>query len=187
MKLKQLLFASVALLTMPMSIAQEAEHATPEGSFDRVTFTAFLAMVAFLLIAIWKGKVIKLITGGLDGRADKIRNELEEARRLRDEAAKILADAERKQREAEALADELIAQSKKDAKAMMAEARTELEQRLARREALAEERIKRAEAEAAEDVRRAAADAATQAAKTIMESQAGYFETAASEIEKSLS
>ena len=185
--MKRLSIFSLLFVIAPVAHAKESAGGPFGWLQDPTTNTSFAAMLLFLIIAIWKGGLIKRITGALDNRAEKIRTELDEARRLRDEAAKVLADAERKQREAEEHADQLIAQSREDAKAMMAEARAELEQRLSRREALAEERIRRAETEAAEDVRRAAADAATQAARSIMRAQSDYFDTAAGEIEKSIS
>ncbi|HBT37333.1 MAG TPA: hypothetical protein DEB52_15400, partial [Hyphomonas sp.] len=61
---------------------------------DPVTHTAFLAFAAFLLIA-WRMGALKTILGGLDKRADDIRNELEEAQSLREQAAEALALAER--------------------------------------------------------------------------------------------
>ena len=67
---------------------------------DPVTHTAFLAFAAFLLIA-WRMGALKAITGGLDKRADDIRNELDEAQNLREQAAEALALAERRQQDAD--------------------------------------------------------------------------------------
>lgn len=181
----------LALLLSSAAIAPAAFAASKaSGPFgwlmDPVTNTAFAAMVIFLLI-VWRLGGFKTITGALDKRAADIAAELEQARNLREEAAKALASAERAQAEADKEAEAIIAQAKVDAEAMMAEARQELSDRLARREASAEKRIARAAQEAEEEVRRAAADAATAAAKEMLSKDADYFETAASEIEKALS
>ena len=161
---------------------------------DPVTHTAFLAFAAFLLIA-WRMGALKTILGGLDKRADDIRNELEEAQSLREQAAEALALAERRQQDADKEAEAMIAQAKDDAKRIMKEARKDIADRLARREALAEARITRAEAEATQHLhvgpwtqRRAAADAATAAAKRLLaeDTAVDQFESAAREIEKAL-
>lgn len=182
-----------ALVASPASAASDAHGG---GGFiggfmysltDPVTHTAFLAFAAFLLIA-WRMGALKTILGGLDKRADDIRNELEEAQSLREQAAEALALAERRQQDADKEAEAMIAQAKDDAKRIMKEARKDIADRLARREALAEARITRAEAEATEEVRRAAADAATAAAKRLLAEATAVdqFESAAREIEKAL-
>ena len=159
----------------------------PEFLTHGDTNTAFVAMVVFLLI-VWRVGGFKAITGGLDKRADTIQAQLNEAKDLREAASKMLADAERQQKQADKDAEAIVAQAKKDATVLMEEARIALAQRLERREAIAEARIKQAENEATAEVRRAAADAATDAARAIMSEKAGadQFEAAAKEIEKAL-
>jgi F-type H+-transporting ATPase subunit b len=155
---------------------------------DPVTFTAFLALVVFLLIAARMG-AFKTILGGLDARSGAIAAELEEARNLRERAAEALAHAERRQQDADKEAEAMIDQAKQDAKQIMTEARKDIADRLVRREALAVARIARAEAEATEQVRRAAADAAISAARRILSEDNGVdqFEAAAREIDRALS
>ncbi len=185
--------AFAALVASPAFAASESHG---DGGFiggfmysltDPVTHTAFLAFATFLLIA-WRMGALKAITGGLDKRANAIRNELDEAQNLREQAAEALALAERRQQDADKEAEAMIAQAKDDAKRIMKEARKDIADRLARREALAEARITRAEAEATEEVRRAAADAATAAAKRLLaeDTAVDQFESAAREIEKAL-
>lgn len=155
---------------------------------DAATNFAFAAFVAFLLIAISLG-ALKAITSALDGRADEIKRQLDESRQLREEAAAALAEAERKQKEADQAADEMIKQAKADAKMMVEQARKDLAEKVARREAQAEARIARAEAEATNDVRRAAANAATRASKDIVANspqRSDLFTKALSDIEKAL-
>lgn len=135
--------------------------------FSDPTTWAMLGLFIFLGVLVWQ-KVPGLIAKQLDGRADAIRTELEEARRLREEAQEMLAGYQRKQREAEAEADGIISQAKKDAKAMRAEARKELSERLDRRTAMAEQRIAQAEAHAAQEIRALAADLAVDAAAKLL-------------------
>ncbi|MEM9669803.1 MAG: F0F1 ATP synthase subunit B [Pseudomonadota bacterium] len=180
-----LLFAST-----PIAFAADESHGggiVPEWLSHGDTNTAFLAMATFLLI-VWRAGGFKLITGALDNRANAIQAQLEEAKDLREAAAKLLAEAERRQREADEEAKAIVTQAKKDAEIFRKEARKSLEQRLARREAIAEARIKQAETDAAAEVRRAAADTATRAAEQILSSadSTDHFESAAAQIEKAL-
>ncbi len=191
----------VAASTPLIAIAAEAEHGEAadhagttgfhnliEPFTDPVTHTAFAAFVIFLMIAGFFG-AFKYVAGALDGRGAEIQKQLDESRALREEAASILADAERKQKEADATADAMIKQAKTDAKLMVEQARKDLADKVARREAQAEARIARAEAEATEDVRKAAADAATRAAKDVLagsSKRGDLFTEALGEIDKAL-
>ena len=131
------------------------------------TFWAAVGLVLFFAVLVWQ-KVPGAIAKMLDSRAETIRTELDEARRLREEAQELLASFQRKQREAEAEADAIVAQAKKDAKSMRAEARKELSERLDRRTAMAEQRIAQAEAHAAQEIRALAADLAVDAAAKLL-------------------
>lgn len=126
-----------------------------------ISFVLFVALLVYL-------KVPGQMTSALDKRADAIRDELEEARRLREEAQAILADYQRKQREAEQSADEIIAQAKREAEALTAETRKELADSLERRTKLAEEKIARAEAQAMDEVRAATVNVAIAAAEKVI-------------------
>jgi len=184
--MKYLLIVASSVALAPAAFAA-SEKSGPFGwLMDPVTNTAFVAMVAFLLI-VWRLGGFKVVFGALDKRSEAIATELEQAKNLREEAAKALASAERAQAEADKEAEAIIAQAKSDAEAMMVDARKDLADRLARREASAEQRISRAAQEAEEEVRRAAADAATAAARDILSKDGDFFESAASEIEKALS
>lgn len=189
-----LLTAATLLTTSSLAHAAGDGHGpshypgwVPEFLTHDATNVAFLAMATFLII-VWRVGGFKAITGGLDKRAETIRAQLNEAKDLREAASKMLADAERQQKQADKDAQAIVAQAKKDAEVLMKDAREGLVQRLERREALAEARIKQAENEATAEVRRAAADAATDAARSIMAEKSGVdqFEAAAKEIEKAL-
>jgi F0F1-type ATP synthase membrane subunit b/b' len=71
------------------------------------TFWALVGLVIFLGIVVYV-KVPGMIAKALDKRADKIRNELEEARKLREEAQALLAEYQKKRKEAEKEAAEIV-------------------------------------------------------------------------------
>ena len=130
-------------------------------------FWVAVPLVLFFVLIISKG-VHKSIFGALDARAEGIKTELEEARALREEAQALLASYHRKQKEAETLAEDIIAQARKDAEIMAATSRKELSERLERRTQQAEDKIANAEAQAMADVRSAAADLAASAAEQVL-------------------
>ena len=96
----------------------------------------------------------------LDHRAERIKAELDDARRLKEEAAKVLAEYKARRASAEREAEEIIANAKAEAERIAAEAKAKMEDFVARRTKTAESKIALAEAQALADVRAAAADAA---------------------------
>ena len=136
-------------------------------SFAHPTIWVFIALMIIVFGAIFKG-IHKTMAKALDERADKIRTELEEARRLRDEAEALLASYKRKQAEAEKQAEGIVAQARKEAEIMAENARKELAEKLERRSEQAKAKIKIAEAQAISDVKKHAAELATEATKDIL-------------------
>jgi F-type H+-transporting ATPase subunit b len=126
-----------------------------------------IAFVIFIGVLIYVG-VHKKIIEALDHRAIRIKNELDEARKLRDEAAALLAEYQKKQREAEREAAAIVAEAKAEAVRVAAESHAKVEEFVARRTKLAETKIGQAEAQALADVRAAAAEAAVAAAEKIL-------------------
>lgn len=110
-----------------------------------------IAVIVFVVAMVWKAG--KPIVGLLDAEIAKVRTELQEARRLRDEAAATLADYRRRQQEALKEAETIIARAKEEAHKLREEAQTDLEAMLARYESKAEDRIRSAEADALAEVR----------------------------------
>jgi F-type H+-transporting ATPase subunit b len=104
----------------------------------------------------------------LDHRRDRIKAELDDARRLKDEAAKLLEQYKARRASAEREAEEIVAGAKADAERIASEAKTKLEDFVTRRTKTAESKIALAEAQALADVRAAAAEAAVAAASTIL-------------------
>ncbi len=131
------------------------------------TTLVFIAVVLFFLMLAYFG-VHKKIGGALDARSDAIRAELEEARRLREEAQTLLASYQRKQKEAEAQAESIVKQARSDAEHMAVQAREDLGERLERRAAQAEAKIANAEAQAMSEVKNKAADLAMDTAETLL-------------------
>ena len=180
------LLLTPALFLTPL--AHAAGDAKTPWYADPVTATAFAALIIFLIIVALVGG-FKTIFGKLDERAAGIQAQIDEARALREEASKLMADAKKKAKEADAAAEDIIKRAKADADAMMRQAKADLKAKVARREAQAEARIARAESEAAAGVKRIAADAATQAARTILAGSGetdALFDKALGEIDKRL-
>jgi F-type H+-transporting ATPase subunit b len=129
-----------------------------------------LAFLVFLGLLGYVG-VHRLIAKALDDRAGRIKAELDEAQKLKNEAAALLAEYERKRQQAESEAQEIVAGAKAEAERLAVEAKSRIEEFVARRTKMAETKIAQAEAQAAADVRGAAADAAVAAAELILGQQ----------------
>jgi F-type H+-transporting ATPase subunit b len=134
-------------------------------------FWVAVSFVAFILVLIYY-KVPALLAKALDDRAAAIRRELDEARRLREEAQNLLADYQRKHRNAGQEAEAIIDQARHEAQAYAHETRAALADTLDRRTRQAEEKIARAEAQAVDEVRAAAVDMAMAAAEKILRERA---------------
>ena len=104
----------------------------------------------------------------LDNRALRIKAELDDARRLRDEAAALLADYKARHAAAELEAQAIITSAHEEAGRIAVEAKAKMEDFVARRTKTAEGKIALAEAQAIADVRSAAAEAAVTAATTVL-------------------
>ena len=141
------------------ALMQEAEN------WVALAFILFLGLLAYL-------GVHRKITDALDQRQARIRGELDEARRLKDEAQALLAELQRKGREAEGEAAAIVASAKAEAERLAGEAKVRMEDFVARRTRMAETKIGQAEAQALADVRAAAADAAVAAAEKILSAAA---------------
>ena len=138
------------------------------------TFWVALSFVIFVALAF--KKISALILGGLDQRGDKIRQELEEAQRLREDAERILAECQRRQSEAEAEAENILAYAREEAARVLVRADEEVQNAVKRREAQAIDRIAQAEAQALAEVRNAAADIAISASRRLFEERVGRGE-----------
>jgi F-type H+-transporting ATPase subunit b len=129
-----------------------------------------IALIAFILffVLLWRLNVHTMILKALDARSQEIAKELHEARRLREEAEKLLADYEAKKAAAEAEAKVIVETAKEQAAAVADETRASMQAAMARREKQAEDRIANAGAKAQDDVRAAAIEAAVAAAEKLI-------------------
>jgi len=134
--------------------------------FDN-TFWALVALLIFLGGVIYL-RVPGRVTKSLDDRADRIAKELDEARKLREEAQALLASYQRKQREAQQEADDIVEAAKHEAGRLIEETRADLAAQLERRTKIAEEKIAQAEAQAMAEVQAVAANTAVEAARTLI-------------------
>jgi len=126
-----------------------------------------IAFVILMAVFVWLG-IHRTVLTALDHRAQRIKAELDDARRLKDEAAKLLADYQARRTSAEREAQEIVTNAKAEAERIATEARARMEDFVARRTKTAETKIALAEAQALADVRAAAAEAAVTAASTVL-------------------
>jgi F-type H+-transporting ATPase subunit b len=134
-------------------------------------FWVLVAFLVFLGLLLYY-RVPSIVGKALDERAEAIRRELDEARKLREEAQGLLADYQRKAREAETEARSIIEQAKREAEALAADSRKALTESLERRSKLAEEKIARAESQALSEVRATAVETALAAAHELLKTRA---------------
>jgi F-type H+-transporting ATPase subunit b len=135
--------------------------------FFEAEFWVAIAFVVLMGVFVYVG-VHRTVITALDHRAERIKAELDDARRLKDEAAKLLAEYKTRRASAEREAEEIISGAKADAERIAAETKAKMEDFVTRRTKTAESKIALAEAQALADVRAAAANAAVAAASTIL-------------------
>ncbi|HPF78578.1 MAG TPA: hypothetical protein PLF01_04710 [Alphaproteobacteria bacterium] len=120
-----------------------------------------ISFLVFVLIAFKMGR--KSVLAGLDSRIEQVKSEIENAERLRVEAQELLAQYQRKQRDAEKEADEMVARAMEQAKLLRETAETDLSELMTRREAQLTERLRRLEENAIAEIQNHAADLAVAA------------------------
>ena len=129
----------------------------------------WVAVAFFILMGVFAYLgVHRTVLTTLDHRRDRIKAELDDARRIKEEAAKVLEQYKARRASAEREAAEIITGARAEAERIASEAKTKMEDFVARRTKTAENKIALAEAQALADVRAAAADAAIAAASTIL-------------------
>lgn len=141
-----------------------AVHEADEGWPTEI----WLVVALIVLFAIAFRTAKRAILGALDARSARIKAELDDAQRLREEAQSALAGFQRRQRDAMTEAEAIIAHAREDAERIRQQALTDLEQLLKRREKLAMDRIALAEANAAAEVRNTAVDVAITASRRLI-------------------
>jgi F-type H+-transporting ATPase subunit b len=150
-----------------------AEHATPVAfGFIGPTAWVSLAMLVFIGVLLWKG-VPKLIAGGLDSKIATIREQLDEAKKLRAEAEALRAEYAAKIANAEKDAAAMIEHAQVEAAAIVDKAQADAQAMIARRQRMAEDKIAAAERGAVEELRAQAASAAASAAAGLIAARHG--------------
>lgn len=129
-----------------------------------------ISLFIFLGIMVYYG-VPKMITKMMDDKIAKIGEDLDEAKRLREEAQALLAEYERKRKDAESEAADIITAAEEEAVRIADEANAALEELITRRTKSVEEKIAQAEAQAIGEVRSRSADVAIEAARVILSDQ----------------
>lgn len=120
-----------------------------------------ISFFLFVIIAYKLGR--KSILNSLDSRIDDVKNEIETAERLRVEAQELLAQYQRKQRDAEKEASEIVNRAQTQAETMAKAAEVELNETMTRREAQLTMRLKRLEENAIAEIQSHAAELAVAA------------------------
>lgn len=136
------------------------------GFFTNPETYVGLATIIGIAILVWKAGPV--IVASLDARAAKIKAELDEARQLRDDAQRTLADYQRKQRDALQEAQAIIAQARDEAERAAQQAARDLDAALDRRQRQALEKIALEETKAVAEVRNIAVDIAIAAARRML-------------------
>lgn len=131
-------------------------------------FWVGVGLLIFLAIVIFVAKAPKAIAKVLDDKSAAIQADLDEAKRLREEAQRLLEELRAERAEAERQAADILAAAQAEARRNQEEARVKLEESIARRRDLAESKIATAEAQALGEVKAAAADLAAQAAESVL-------------------
>ena len=161
-------------LTLPLTLlASPALAASAEYGFFSLHNTDFVVLIGFAIFVaiVFYFKVPPRLLGMLDQRAEGIRRDLDEAKALRDEATALLADYERRTRDARAQADDIVKTARDEAQAANVQAKKDLEDSVARRLAAAEDQIDSARAGAVREVRNEAIAVATAVAAEMMARQ----------------
>lgn len=137
--------------------------------FNDPTFWVAVGLLIFI-VAIVLLKVPKLVTGALDGRAEEIRNSIDQAASLREEAQQLLAEYQRKQRDAVKETEQMVEHARAEAERLSKAGAEKLEEALKRREQLAVEKIAQAETDAIREVRAISVDVAVAATRNLIAS-----------------
>lgn len=142
----------------------------PFLSLHNTNFIVLLAFILFIAVLVYF-KVPGMLGKMLDKRSDDIKKDLDEARSLREEAQTLLAEYERKQKEAQAQADRIVATARQEADAAAEQAKADMAISVERRVAAAEDQIASAQAKALREVRDQAIIVAVAAAKDVIAKQ----------------
>lgn len=165
----------IRLLAPAAAVVAATPALAATGPFFSLRNTDFIVLLAFLVFVgvLLYFRVPAAIGKLLDKRADGIKADIEEARRLRDEAQEIYASYERRQREVKSQADDIVANARREALAQAEKAKVDLQSSIERRLAAAQDQIASAESDAVRAVRDRAVQVAVAAASEVLGRQMG--------------
>lgn len=147
---------------------EAAQHAEP--FYADPTFWVAVSFVLFVALAVYY-KLPGMLAKQLDARAERIRGELDEAKRLREDAQALYAEYQRKAEEAMREADRIVEHAREEAQRVADKARADMEAMLQRRREQAEMKIGQAEQQAFDEVRARAVDIAVAAAADVLKEE----------------
>ena len=162
-----------ALVTLAASPAMAASKNPFSAEFWKLSNTDLIVLIAFFLFigVLVYFKVPGMLTGLLDKRAEGIQSDLNEAKKLREDAQTLLASYERKQREVQEQADRIVTNAKEEATRAGEQAKEDIASSITRRLATAKDQIESAKASAIRDVRNQAVTVAIAAAQDVIAKQ----------------
>tara|TARA_R110000787_G_scaffold28862_2_gene78594 strand:+ start:922 stop:1407 length:486 start_codon:yes stop_codon:yes gene_type:complete len=130
--------------------------------------TLWVAVGFVIFVAAAYKPAAKAVVKMLDGRADAIRRSLDEAASLREEAQQLLAEYQRKQRDAVKETEEMLSRARAEAARLAKDGAEKLEESVKRREQLALDKIAQAEADALREVRAMSVELAIAATRNLI-------------------
>jgi F-type H+-transporting ATPase subunit b len=131
-----------------------------------------IGFVIFIGILLYY-RVPSRLAGLLDARAERIRADLDEARALREEAQSLLATYERRAREVQGQADEIVAAARAEAERAAESAKEDIRRSVDRRLRTAKEQIEAAENAAVREIKDRAVTVAVAAAAEVIRERMG--------------
>jgi len=166
-------YSLATLITVAASPAFAASKNPFSADFWSLSNTDMIVLIAFILFVgvLLKFGVPGMLTGMLDKRAEGIKSDLDEAKKLREDAQTLLASYERKQREVQEQADRIVANAKEEAIRAAEQAKEDIKSSVARRLAAAEDQISSAQTSAIREVRNQAVTVAVAAAQDVIAKQ----------------
>jgi len=164
---KLFVLAPLTLLASPAAAATKNIFSAEFYSLSNTDFIVLIGFIVFVGILLYF-KVPAAIGKMLDDRAQGIQSDLDEARKLREEAQALLASYERKQKEVQGQADRIVSKARDEAETAAEAAKADIETSVARRLAAAEDQIASAEAAARSEIQTRAVNVAVAAAREVV-------------------
>lgn len=144
---------------MIISVAHAASEAASHGNHGVLQDPTFWAGVSFFVVVIG---LYKFLRGGLKTffgvRAEKIKNKINDARKLREDTQKLLAEFEKKLHGADEEADAIVRNAQDVATRLKKETKADLDKEISKKENQALLKIKKNQDQAIQEIRNHVAD-----------------------------